>query len=167
VGSTSHLAGALLAKTTGTSLFHVPYSDEAKGLADVISGQVHSMITFAAAVAPHVKAGRLKAIAIAGPKRSPLLPSVRTSAEQGVPSFELSGWLGLFAQASLPAAHAARLERECLAAARAPAFAEWIATLGSEAVAMPSREFAAAVLSDRAMYASLLKAANVTGASRS
>jgi tripartite-type tricarboxylate transporter receptor subunit TctC len=113
-----------------------------------------------------VQAGRLKALAIAGPKRSPLLPAVRTSAEQGVAAFDLSGWLGVFAPAGIAADRAARLEREFVAAARAPAYADWVASLGSEAVALPAQEFAAAIESDRAKYGALLRAANLVAPGR-
>jgi tripartite-type tricarboxylate transporter receptor subunit TctC len=161
-GSASHLAGALLASVTGTSLFHVPYKDEARAITDVIGGQVHCIITFAAAVAPHVQAGRLKALAIAGTHRSPLLANVRTSAEQGYASFDLSGWLGIFAPSGVPAERLAMLERELVAAARSPSYTEWVATLGSEAVALPAQEFAGTIKQDRTRYASLLRVANVT-----
>lgn len=162
VGSSPHLAGALLANVTGTSLYHVPYSDEARAITDVVGGQVNAIVTFPAAVAPHVQAGRLKAIAVAGPARCPLLPNVRTAAEQGFGAFQMSGWLGLFATAGLAAENAARLEHEFVRAAHAPAYADWIASFGSEAVALPARDFAAAIQSDRAMYAGLLRAAHVT-----
>jgi tripartite-type tricarboxylate transporter receptor subunit TctC len=165
-GSSSHLAGALLASVTGTPLYHVPYSDEARAIVDVLGGQVDAMITFAAAVAPHVQAGKLKALAIAGPKRSPLLSAVRTSTEQGFPAFDLSGWLGIFVPAGVAAERVAQLEREFIAAARAPAYSGWVASLGSEAVALASADFAAAIQADRAKYAALLRAANLLAGAR-
>ena len=101
-GTTQHLGMEMLKMMTEINLVHVPYKGTAPALVDLFSGQVSLQFTSMPAVLPHVKAGKLKGIAVGSPKRSPAVPEVPTVAESGVTGFEFVAWYGLFAPAATP-----------------------------------------------------------------
>lgn len=103
-GSLSHIGTELFKQQTGTDIVHVPYKGSGQAIQDVLAGQVQLFITTPPSVMQHVQSGKLKALAIAGKTRHPMLPNVPTSAEAGVPGFELEAWVGLFAPAGTPQA---------------------------------------------------------------
>ena len=111
-GSSAHLLGEMLRQSTGTDLLHVPYKGFTQAVAAVLSGEV--MLTWAGVFTTqaHVKAGRLRALAIAGPKRSPFLPDVPTLRELGHAEIEYTTWFGLFAPAATPRPVVERLHRD-------------------------------------------------------
>jgi tripartite-type tricarboxylate transporter receptor subunit TctC len=147
-GSTSHLAGELLKSVAAIDLLHVAYKEEARAITDVIGGQVQATIAFGAVAVAHAKAGRLRALAVAGPHRNPLLPDVPTAAEQGWTGFDVPGWIGFLVPAGTPPEIVARLHQQIVAAVNAPDYVQWLHSLGSEAVASSSDEFAAQIRSD-------------------
>jgi tripartite-type tricarboxylate transporter receptor subunit TctC len=102
-GTVQHIGTELFAAKTGTRLVHVPYKGAGAALTDVLSGQVQMMITTPPAVVSHIKAGGLKALAIASKQRHPMLPDVPTTAEAGVREVEVDAWFALFAPAGTPA----------------------------------------------------------------
>ncbi len=108
VGSTYHLGTELLAAENGLSLIHVPYKGAAPAVQDLIAGRVQMMMEALYSVAPNVKAGKVRALGIASPHRSPKLPEVPTLEEQGIHGCEFSQWIALF----LPAAASPELARE-------------------------------------------------------
>lgn len=108
-GTPQHLAGEMLARATGASLQHVPYKGCGPALTDVMAGQVGVGIVTASSAAPLIAAGKLRALAVTSPQRSPLLPEVPTVAEQGVPDYALDQWHGLLAPAATPPAVVAKL----------------------------------------------------------
>jgi tripartite-type tricarboxylate transporter receptor subunit TctC len=116
-GSTTHLSGEIFRSGTGLNMLHVPYRGSSPAITDLIGGQVHSMFDNAPSALPHIKSGRLRAIAITSPKRSPLLPDVPTVAESGFPGFEVHSWFGLAAPAGTPRALIERLNAELAKAA--------------------------------------------------
>lgn len=108
-GTPQHLAGEMLARATGASLQHVPYKGCGPALTDVVAGQVGMGVVTASSAAPLIAAGKLRALAVTSPQRSPLLPAVPTVAEQGVPDYALDQWHGLLAPAATPPAVVAKL----------------------------------------------------------
>jgi tripartite-type tricarboxylate transporter receptor subunit TctC len=102
--TTSHVAGALLAKGAGIDLLHVPYKGSAPALTDLISGQVSFMIDPIATAMPHVRSGKLRAIAVSSASRSPLAPDLPTIAESGIKDYDFSAWFLLLAPAKVPEA---------------------------------------------------------------
>ena len=130
-------------------------------MSDVIGGQVDMTVAFSAVSVGHVRSGRLRALAIAGPKRNPLLPDVPASAEAGYPGIVVSGWIGFFAPSKTPAVILTRLEGAFLAAERSEDYATWISSMGSEAVAMPSAQFVAEMHSDCDRWSQTAKRAHV------
>ncbi|GAA4329469.1 tripartite tricarboxylate transporter substrate binding protein [Pigmentiphaga soli] len=110
VGSLSHVSMEALAGRFGAPMIHVPYQGVAPALADLLGGRVQIMLSAVAAPLPHIKAGRLKAIAFAGTERSASLPEVPTLAEQGIPDFVSRGWFGVMVPAGTPAPIVAKLQ---------------------------------------------------------
>ncbi len=108
-GTPQHLAGEMLARATGASLQQVPYKGCGPALTDVTAGQVGMGVVTASSAAPLIAAGKLRALAVTSPQRSPLLPAVPTVAEQGVPNYALDQWHGLLAPAATPPAVVAKL----------------------------------------------------------
>jgi tripartite-type tricarboxylate transporter receptor subunit TctC len=103
IGTSSHLAGELFKSMTKTNLVHVPYKGNAPALADLIGGQTHLQFATLPTVIPHVRAGKLRGIAVIGNERSAAAPALPTIAESGVPGFSVNNWIGLFAPAGTPA----------------------------------------------------------------
>jgi tripartite-type tricarboxylate transporter receptor subunit TctC len=103
-GAVNHIAGAVFAKKSGVDMVHIPYKGDGPALTDLLAGRVTMSFLSAQVALPQIKAGKLKALAIAGPSRLPLLPDVPTMVEAGMKDFEFSAWTGLFGPASMPAA---------------------------------------------------------------
>ncbi len=101
-GSLAHVAAQLLQARTGTRMKHIPYRGSGPAVQDLVAGQTQMLITTPPSVLPHLRAGRLKALAFAGRSRHPALPQVPTTAEVGLPGFALDAWVGLFAPAQTP-----------------------------------------------------------------
>lgn len=118
--TTGIVSMALFASLGGIRMVHVPYKGEPQALTDLIGGRVQVMVAAAAVAVPHVKEGRLRAIAVTLDKRSPVLPDVPTIAEAGMPQFRLTSWAGLFGPAKMPRDVVERLNREFGAALARP-----------------------------------------------
>lgn len=112
VGSTGHLSCELLNLQAGTRLLHVPYKGSSGAVAAVLGGQVPALFDQIPAPLPHIKSGKMRAIALTGPKRNPNLPDVQTTDESGLPGFYANTWVAVFAPAGTPAAVVARLNAE-------------------------------------------------------
>lgn len=102
IGTASHLAGELFKSMTKTDIVHVPYKGNAPALADLLGGQTHLQFATLPTVIPHVRAGKLRGIAVIGDTRSAAAPNLPTIAESGVPGFSVNNWIGLFAPADTP-----------------------------------------------------------------
>lgn len=111
VGGAGHLAGALFSHLSGVPMTHVPYKGGGLVLADLISGQIQLGFTSTISGMPHVRSGRLKALAVTNSKRAKAFPELPTLAEAGVPGFELINWYGLFAPAGTPSGVVSKLHR--------------------------------------------------------
>ena len=102
IGSANHLSGELFKTMAGIDMVHVPYKGGGPAAQALLSGEVQAMFSSSGGVLPHVKAGRLRALAVTGPKRTPIAPDIPTIAESGVPGYDVTGWYGLVAPARTP-----------------------------------------------------------------
>ena len=159
-GGVSHLAGEMFQGTTGTRMTHVPYKGTGPALTDLLGGQIQLMFNDTAA--PHVKSGKLRALAVTGAKRWPLLPEVPTLAEAGVPGFEKYNWFGILAPAGTPASVVTALNRELVAIMRDPSIQKWVEAQGAEATDSTPEEFAAFIRRDLAKWARVVRDVGLT-----
>ena len=160
-GGTPHLAGELLRQRTGAQLEHVPYKGGGQAIQDVLGGQIPLVFTAIATAQQYVKSARLTGLAVPSAKRSAALPDVPTFIESGVPDFDVSSWVGIFAPAKTPRTVVARLQREIAAVLQEPAVRERYAVLGIEPVGNAPETFREQVRADLARWQTVVKAANV------
>ena len=111
-GTTSHLCGALFTHQAGIEMTHIPYKANAPGLTDLLGGRVTFMFDNIIAMLPHIKAGKLRALAVTGSERSSSLPNIPTMIEAGLPNYEVIGWFGVWLPAGTPRAIVTRLNGE-------------------------------------------------------
>lgn len=157
-GSANHLGGEMLNAVAGLKNVHVPYKGAAPALTDLLAGQVQFMFTTIPPALPHVKTGKLRALAVAHARRSSLLPDLPTTAESGAPGVEASSWNGVLAPAGTPRDIIARLHTEISAVMKAPGVAERLAAAGVEPMHTTPEEFAAYIESETARYAKIVNA---------
>jgi tripartite-type tricarboxylate transporter receptor subunit TctC len=156
-GSLGHLAGALLGVMTGTALVHVPYKGTALVVTELIGGQIVLSFASALTVVPHIRSGRLRAVGVTGPKRSPALPEVPAIAET-VPGFSAELWYALFAPAQTPADIVNRLNREVSSVLAQGEIREKLSDQGVDAVTGTPQELARLVAADLEKWAKVVKA---------
>lgn len=159
-GASQHLAGELLKSMAGLDIVHVPYRGVAPGVNDLVAGQV-SMTFDLATVAPHVRSGKLRPIAVANGKRSSAFPDVPTIAEAGVPGYEASAWYGLFAPAGTPAEVVALLNAEVNRALADADLRTRLQTLGAEPLGGSPQEAQRYVQAEYRKWAEVVKRANI------
>ena len=160
-GSTTHLAMEMLKSAAGLYIVHIPYNGNGPAGTAVIAGQVEMLFGSLPAVLPHAKSGRVRALAVGTPKRSPSLPDVPTVAESGFPGFDASLWLAVMAPAGTPAPVVDRLHREILAAIGAPDTADALNKAGAEPITSTPAELSAMVRNGIDKYAKVVKQAGV------
>ena len=160
-GTIQHLAGELFKLNARVDLLHVPYKGSGPALVDVMAGQVHMIFDSVPAVLPHVKSGRLRAVAVTSAKRFSLLPDIPTVSEGGLPGFDMNTWWGLVAPAAVNKDIVARLYAETVKLLKQNDVREKIAFAGAEIVGSSPDEFAAFIRSERAKYAKVIAAANI------
>jgi tripartite-type tricarboxylate transporter receptor subunit TctC len=162
IGTANHLAGAYLATLAGIDLLHVPYKGTASAAQDLLAGtvmlSVESSLTTAAA---HVQTGKLKAIAITSVTRSPLLPGVRTVAEQGFPNFDVPTWFGLVGPSGLPRPIVASLNRVVTQGLQAPGVLERFAGIGAEPAPTSPEQFDTYIREETMRWTRVIKAGNI------
>jgi tripartite-type tricarboxylate transporter receptor subunit TctC len=161
VGSTTHLAMEMLKSVSNTYALHIPYNGNGPAGTAVIAGQVEILFGSLPAVLPHAKSGRVRALAVGTPKRSPSLPDVPTVAESGYPGFDASLWLAFMAPAGTPAAVIERLQKEIVAAVNSKETSESLDKNGAEPLTSTPAELAAMIKDGVAKYATVVKAAGV------
>lgn len=142
VGSIGHLSGELINRLANVSMTHVPYKGGGQAVIDVLAGQIPMVIIGMTAVTPHVRSGRLRAIATTGARRSFAFPDVPTVAEQGFPGFAADAWYGLLTTAGTPQPVVDKLYREVVRIMKLPEANERMANVGFEIVASTPDEFA-------------------------
>jgi len=156
-GSAPHLAGEGFNIATGTKMQHIPYKGSGPAITDLIGGQVNLMFDSLPSSMPHIKSGRIIAIAVTTKKRSSALPNVPTVAESGVPGFDVSTWYGVWAPAATPPAIVRRVSTEIAAVVRTPEVSARLAELGAEPVGSTPEEFTAYNRSEAAKWAKIVK----------
>ena len=151
-GNTMHIAGEQFRMQAGIELIHVPYKGGAPAMNDVLSGQVPMMFNNLPAVLPLVRAGKLRALAVASPKRSALLPDVPTMQEAGLPGYESTVWNGIFVRAGTPPAVVERLSREIAAALAEPALRQSFEAQGFDIIPSTPSQFSDLVRAEVRRY---------------
>jgi tripartite-type tricarboxylate transporter receptor subunit TctC len=160
-GSAAQLAAAMYESMAGVRMVHVPYKGIAPSLTDLLSGEVQLMFGTIVAISPHIKAGRLRALAVTGKSRSALLPEVPTLAEAGLPGYEAGSWYGILAPAGTPGAIVARLNAEINQAMRQPEVRERLAAEGAETLGGTPEEFALHIKAELARMGRLMREAGI------
>jgi tripartite-type tricarboxylate transporter receptor subunit TctC len=161
IGTSPHLSMELLKSMAGIDLQHVPYKGTAAAVTDVIGGQIAAAFANALTAKPQVDAGRVRALAITGPRRIEALPGVPPVAEAGVPGYEAMQWYGLLAPAGTPAAIVARLNGEALKALRSAEMKERLAADGAEPLGGSPAEFAALIRRELDKWTRVARAAGI------
>jgi tripartite-type tricarboxylate transporter receptor subunit TctC len=160
VGTTSHLAGELFKSMTKVDIVHVPYKGNVPAITDLLGGQTSMTFATMPTVMPHVRASKLRPLAVLGVTRSPALPDTPTVAES-VPGFEVSNWIGLFGPAGLSPQIVARLNAEVEKIMRSPEIQKRLETEGAKFIPMSPEQFAAFQKSELTKWAKTIKDANI------
>jgi tripartite-type tricarboxylate transporter receptor subunit TctC len=160
-GSSSHLAGELFKALTGVQLVHVPYKGAAPAMNDLLGGRVEMSFDPLPSSLAHIKAGKLRPLAVTTTTRSAALPDVPTMAEAGVAGYELNGWSGLLVHANTPKDIVRTLNQEIVAIIKAPEIGERFSSLGFDIVGNTPEQFQAFIESEVAKWGKLVKAANI------
>ena len=161
LGSASHLSPELFKSMAQVNIVHIPYKGTGQALNAVIAGQVQIMFPNAVASTPHVKSGRLRALAITTLKPSALLPGLQTISASGLPGYEAVSIYGVFAPAKTPPALINRLNREIVQVLETVEVKEKIFATGAEVVASTPEAFAAAIKADMELWGKVIREAGV------
>jgi tripartite-type tricarboxylate transporter receptor subunit TctC len=160
-GSTNHLAVELFKIKTGIEMLHVPYRGNPLAIVDVIAGRVPVFFDFVLTGLPHVREGKVRALAVTGAHRSAVMPEVPTVMEAGVPDFEASTWFGVYAPAGTKPAIVEKLNTEILAVLAIPAIRERLTALGVDVIAEGPQALAALTKSDLEKWGPIVQKAGV------
>jgi tripartite-type tricarboxylate transporter receptor subunit TctC len=160
-GGSSHLMGVMLGMMAGIDIVHVPYKGLAPALTDLIGGQINFGFGSYSTVGPHLKAGRLRGIAVTSARRSPATPELPTIAEAGYAGYEAIPWWGILLPAATPKPLVARINRDVVRALQAPEVRERFAAQGLDPVGNTPAEFAGYLNSEIARWAKVVKAAGI------
>ena len=156
-GTPGHVGFELFKQMTGTNIVHVPYKGGAAGIADLIASQVQLMLESTNSITPFAKAGRVRGLAVSGPKRSEALPDVPTIAEAGVPGYEATTWTGIVAPVGMPKPIVARLNAELNKVIASRSFKEKVAAIGSEPAGGTPEQFADFIRKEHAKWADVVR----------
>ena len=160
-GSAGHLAMEYLKLVAGIDIVHVPYKGTGPNLIDLVAGRTQASSAGTPPLMPHVKAGKLRVIAVGSPQRLKVLPDTGTVAEQGYPGFETTQWYGLNAPAKTPAEIIRRLAAEAAKAARHPSVAERFAVDDAEGIGSTPEEYTAFIKSEQARWGEVVRKAGI------
>ena len=157
-GSITHLNGELLNQIAGTRMLHVPYKGSAPAVTDLIAGQTHLLIDVGNVLTPHVKAGRLRAIAVTSSERDPHLPEVPTVREAGYPALETAGWQGVLGPPGIPREIVARLSTEIRRVLAKPEVRQKFADAGTPVTDRGADDFAAFIKAENQRWLPVIRA---------
>src|SRR5712692_5403051 len=160
-GSSSHLAAVMFEAMAGVAMVHVPYKGLSPALADLLSGRVQLMFSSVVAILPHIKAGKLRGLAVTGSKRLSSMPELPTIAESGLPGYEASSWYGVLAPAGTPREIIARLNAETVKALEQPEVRNSLLAEGAEPIGGPPEKFAAHIKSENERLGKLIRDAKI------
>jgi tripartite-type tricarboxylate transporter receptor subunit TctC len=161
-GTVSHLEGVMLQDMAGIEFIHLPYKGSAPAQLDLTSGRVHVMFDSIAATLPQIRAGKLKALAVASERRSSVLPEVPTVAESGLAGYRAESWLGIMAPAHTPRPVIERLNQELSALLAEPQMRQALVEKGFEPLASTPEQFAEHLRRETVHWQKIVKAAGVT-----
>lgn len=161
IGGSLHLAMELFKVTAGIDLVHIPFKGAGPGIIDVIGGHTKAINGTISSVSPHIRAGKLRALAVTGKNRNEALPDVPTFEESGVSGYEAGNWIGLAAPAGTPAPTIARLQREIAEMQRSEEFKKQLAHHGSEALTLATAEFGKYMDDEMAKWGRVVKQAGI------
>jgi len=160
-GSANHLAGELLKSMAGVDITHVPYKGGGPAITAALGGEIQLVVAFPLAAMAHVKAGKLKALAVTGNKRSAALPDVPTVAESGVKDYDFSSWFGLALPKGTPADIVTKVHDAAVHALKTPAIAEKLLSGMTRPVGSSPKEFADLIAKESAQWNKLIKQLNI------
>jgi tripartite-type tricarboxylate transporter receptor subunit TctC len=161
IGGTGHLAVELFNLQTGVKITHVPYKGGGPAMVDLLGGNIHLIFATAASSIGHIKAGKIRALAVTTLQRSALVPDLPTVAEAGVPGFEANNWNGFLVPAKTPRPIIARLNKELTAVLNSPDIKEALFKQGLDAAPGTPEEFGAYMRSEMAKWAKVIAAAGI------
>ena len=156
-----HLAGEMFKTAAGVDMLHVPYKGVNAALTDMLGGRIELMFDAPAQYEPHLQSGKVRALAVASPKRLARLPDVPTTAEAGLPGYELASWFGLAAPAGTPAEAISRVNAEVLKALAAQEVVQTLNKLGLEPAGSSPQQYAAMIVEDLDKWRRAVKAAGI------
>jgi tripartite-type tricarboxylate transporter receptor subunit TctC len=160
-GSTGHFAGEMFRRAAKLDIVHVPYKGETPAITGLIGGETQLMFSLPVAPGPHIKAGRIKPVAIAATQRSPLYPEVPTFEESGVPDFDFSTWFGMMTLTGVSPAIIARLNTETNRILKMEDVRARLLAIGLEPETSRPQEFAAYIRSERAKWAKVVRESGI------
>ena len=160
-GSGAHLAGELMKLEAGVNMVHIPYKGLAPAVNDLLGGQVQMMFAGISTVIQHVKSGKLVALAIASPARSPQLPDVPTVAESGLPGFEVISWYGIVGRAGTPPAIIQKIQRDMAEALAMEDVRAKLAAQGLEPVGNTPQQFGAMIADETKKWGDIVRRAGI------
>lgn len=161
-GSVSHIGTEIFKQTTGVDMVHVPYKGSGAAIQDVLAGQVQVFITTPPSVMQHVQSGKLKGLAVTGKNRHPGMPNVPTTAEAGLPSFQLESWVALYAPAGTPAPVIAKLTESVKKSLALPEVKERSDVVGVELRYLNPTAMDALLKKELPYWSKAIKSANIT-----
>jgi tripartite-type tricarboxylate transporter receptor subunit TctC len=160
-GTPPHINAEVFKAMAGIDLLHVAYKGGGPALVDLMAGRVQAMLDTAASAMPHVRSGKLRALAISAPRRSPELPDLPTFAEAGLPQYDTNAWYSMHAPAGTPPDIVRRLNAELVAILKDPEILARFKQLATDPVGNSPEEFAAFVRAELDKYARIIKAAGI------
>ena len=161
IGSQAHLAGEFLKLQAGIDIVHIAYNGTAPALRDLLGGQIQFMFAQTSSALPQIQSGKLRALGVASPKRTPLMPELPTIAEGGLPGFEAVSWYALLAPAGTPKEIIAKVQAEVARVLQMPDIREKLAAQGAEPVGNTPEQLAAQIRTESARYADIVKRASI------
>ena len=160
-GNATHLAGELFRFMTGVNIVHVPYKGAGPAITDLLGGQVDLMFSNITAVLPHVQSGKLRALAVTGPKRSAAVSQLPTVAEAGVPGYEVTSWFALLVPVRTAPDIVTKLNRDVVRVLQSAEVKERLAAQGAEPVGGTPEELMAFIRAEVARWCKVIKAAGI------
>jgi tripartite-type tricarboxylate transporter receptor subunit TctC len=157
-GTSIHMSGAMFTQMTGTELLHIPYKGSGPAITDLLAGQTNMMFDNIPSSLPHIKSGKLRALATTGAKRDPALPDLPTLAEAGVPGYESGVWFGLAVPAGTPREVIQRLNSASVEATKSPEFIKRMTDLGYNIIPGTPDDMATMLKAELARWAPIVKA---------